>query len=90
MVTLSRLDCLAVAECGFLVKKLIDPARVIASCAKAQNLELAHRYVVACNYFCLSSTCVSNFECVTVSVHLLIGYLQSLKHSMYSRIAGQS
>ncbi|KAG0563918.1 hypothetical protein KC19_8G069400 [Ceratodon purpureus] len=35
----------SLTECGFLVKKLIDPARVIASCAKSRDLELAHRFV---------------------------------------------
>lgn len=35
----------SLSECGFLVKKLIDPARVIASCAKSRNLSLAHRFV---------------------------------------------
>lgn len=40
-----------VSKCGFLVKKLIDPARVISCCAKSRNLELAYRYVVASTRF---------------------------------------
>ncbi|XP_024359813.1 pentatricopeptide repeat-containing protein At5g02830, chloroplastic isoform X2 [Physcomitrium patens] len=35
----------SLSECGFLTKKLIDSARVIASCAKSWNLSLAYRFV---------------------------------------------
>lgn len=64
-----RMHRFGVSECGFLTKKLIDSARVIASCAKSWNLSLAYRYTISCNHFLIHVRL--NFVLVSMGVPLL-------------------
>ena len=59
-----------ISECGFLVKKLIDPARVIASCGKERNLPLFHR-------------CEMSPEPSIVSLFYILFYTVELIQSIY-------